>query len=415
MSRIQWPEGTTFRRITLVPEDRACRACGRFMHESDRMARYLRTFGDPVHVVTVACRCPDKGCPGRTERRVSEDLIALAPPHWSISWDLFAWMGHRRYQRHWSCEQISGDLWDRFRMRVSDDVVEDYTEQYELMVAARESDIERMREAYRDTPDVVLTIDGLQPEKGHETLYVVRELNLGRLWFAEPLLSSSQGEINGLFERALEISRRLDKPVRAWMSDKQAAFVAGVEAVFPGVPHRLCQNHFLRDAAKPVLEEDSHAKVQMRRKVRGLRDIERPVLARSRRAKEAASTQVAAAAAAPAAAKSPQAATPAEQPPNSPTEAPLPTQPAGSATNAPAPIETADDVVLAYCAAVRGVLNDDQGGPLHPPGVRMAAALEEIFDSIGRARMEKKGGPVTGPSPSSPPASHLASPRSPRR
>jgi hypothetical protein len=51
-----------------------------------------------------------------------------------------------------------------------------------------------------------------------------------------------------------------------------------------------------------------------------------------------------------------------------------------------------EQTVLDYCAAVRGVLNDDQGGPLHPPGVRMAEALGEIRDSIGRARAEKKGG-----------------------
>ena len=31
-------------------------------------------------------------------------------------------------------------------------------------------------------------------------------------------------------------------------------------------------NHFLRDAAKPVLDADSHAKVRMRKKVRWLRD-----------------------------------------------------------------------------------------------------------------------------------------------
>jgi hypothetical protein len=32
------------------------------------------------------------------------------------------------------------------------------------------------------------------------------------------------------------------------------------------VPHRYCDNHFLRDVAKPVLEADSHAKVRMRKK-----------------------------------------------------------------------------------------------------------------------------------------------------
>ena len=38
-------------------------------------------------------------------------------------------------------------------------------------------------------------------------------------------------------------------------------------------------------------------------------------------------------------------------------------------------VDPAGSVVLDYCAAVRGILNDDQGGPLHPPGLRMAEAL----------------------------------------
>src|SRR3954453_3602638 len=48
-------------------------------------------------------------------------------------------------------------------------------------------------------------------------------------------------------------------------------------------------------------------------------------------------------------------------------------------------------VVLEYCAAVRGILNDDQGGPLHPPGLRMAEALEEVRESIRRNLGAKKG------------------------
>ena len=32
------------------------------------------------------------------------------------------------------------------------------------------------------------------------------------------------------------------------------------------------------------------------------------------------------------------------------------------------------DVVLDYCAAVRGIINDSQGGPLRPPGLRMSHA-----------------------------------------
>jgi hypothetical protein len=37
------------------------------------------------------------------------------------------------------------------------------------------------------------------------------------------------------------------------MSDKQEAFVQAIATEFPDTPHRYCQNHFLRDVAKPVL------------------------------------------------------------------------------------------------------------------------------------------------------------------
>jgi hypothetical protein len=53
-------------------------------------------------------------------------------------------------------------------------------------------------------------------------------------------------------------------------------------------------------------------------------------------------------------------------------------------------------VVLDYCCAVRGILNDDQGGPLHPPGLRMAAALSEVRDSLSRVLALNKPGPAHG-------------------
>jgi len=67
-----------------------------------------------------------------------------------------------------------------------------------------------------------------------------------------------------------------------------------IAAEFPKVPHRYCQNHFLRDLAKPVLDKDSHAKVQMRRKVRGLRDIEKQVLDDRRAAQDSSQASAAA-------------------------------------------------------------------------------------------------------------------------
>ena len=70
---------------------------------------------------------------------------------------------------------------------------------------------------------------------------------------------------------------------------------------------------------------------------------------------------------------------------------------AAETTKAKSPVKSADDpsgdIVLDYCAAVRGILNDDQGGPLDPPGLRTAAVLEEVHDSLQRNLDAKKKGP----------------------
>jgi hypothetical protein len=93
----------------------------------------------------------------------------------------------------------------------------------------------------------------------------------------------------------------------------------------------------------------------MRKKVRGLRGIERSVLEHRQ-----------------------------ESAPEGPPRA---------ADKAEAAIEDdpAGDVVLDYCATVRGILNNDQGGPLHPPGLQMAEALGEVRESIGRNLDARKG------------------------
>jgi hypothetical protein len=249
------------------------------------------------------------------------------------------------------------------------------------MLAARQQDPAEVARAYRRAKGLLLTIDGLQPEKGHETLYVVREISQKRVWFAEALLSSSAAEVQRLLARARAWVEHLGLPVRCWISDKQDAFVTGIAAEFPDVPHRYCSNHFLRDLAKPLLEADSHAKVQMRTKVRGLRAIEREVLAE--RAAVAADAALADAAPADAA--------PADAAPIA--GAPTAGAPTVAEPDVATPAAAASDVVLDYCAAVRGILNDNHGGPLQPPGERMAEALTDVRQSLQRNLEAKKGGP----------------------
>src|SRR5712691_4340576 len=370
--RHRWPEDTRFTRVVLEVEDNVCAVCGAALHICDHRRHRIFTLQGPVEVVCKLAHCADRQCAAHAKTRSPYAETILTQPWWLIGWDVFCWMGHRRFARHWSVPQIRSELADTYQIPLSADAIEDAVRRYQTMLAARQQAPQVVAAAYQNVETLVLSIDGLQPEKGHETLYVVRELNAKRIWFAEALLSSSADEVRRLLSQARAWATQLGLPVHLWLSDKQDAFVTGIAAEFPGVPHRYCVNHFLRDLAKPMLEVDSHAKVKMRRTVRGLRTIEREVLQQRRPSPATAPAVV------------PAATTPVTHVPAY--------QAAEDLAAATAPPADASEVVLDYCSAVRGILNDDQGGPLQPPGLRMAEALGDVRASLQRNLDANRGG-----------------------
>jgi hypothetical protein len=367
-----WSEDTRFTRVVLEVEDKVCAVCGGTLHICDHRRHRIFTLQGPVEVVCKLAHCSDLQCPARVKTRSPYAATTLTLPWWLIGWDVFCWIGHRRFARHWSVPQIRGELADTSQIPLSADAIEDALQRYQTMRAARQQAPQVMAAAYRNVEALVLSIDGLQPEKGHETLYVVRELNAKRLWFAEALLSSSADEVRRLVSQARAWATQLGLPVHLWLSDKQDAFVTGIAAEFPGVPHRYCVKHFMRDLAKPMLETDSHAKVKMRSKVRGLRAIAREVLQQR---------------------QFPVAEAPIVAPVPVPPVPPPPTNSlAKDVPVAMAPLTDAGEVVLDYCSAVRGILNDAQGGPLPPPSLRMAEALGDVRASLQRNLDAHRGG-----------------------
>jgi hypothetical protein len=399
--RFRWPKDTPFQRLQLDVEQSSCTTCGRQLHICCHRRHRLFTLRGPLELLCRQAHCSDPACPARCRTLSPTAELRIALPRWLIGWDVLCWMGQRRFARHWSIPQIQAELHDSYHIPLSPDAIAVYLRRYQTMVAARQQDPVEFLKAYEAIDSLVLSIDGLQPEKGHESLYAVRELMAQRIWFAEALLSSNETEVRRLLLRARDLAQQLGKPIRLWLSDKQDAFVKGIAAEFAGVPHRYCVNHFLRDLAKPTLDADSHAKVQMRHKVRGLRNIEQGILKeRNRSCMERLTKQYLTAkdpAASPAASQS--------RGNGEGTSRQAARTGNGTAVGQPkvmpgAEAKTADErrcqVVLDYCAAVRGILNDDQGGPLSPPGIRMTEALQEVRASLGRNLALQLPGPAHG-------------------
>lgn len=356
MSRLEVDE-SRIREVVLVREDRTCPECRARMRIRCRRTRNIHTLEGPVRLTVKLVQCRNEACNSRTTFPPEREA-EYALPRWGIGWDVFCWIGQRRFSRDWSVPQIRHELADSYDIPLSEDAIEDHIASYENMVAARHQDLSEMERAYHGRNDIVLTIDGLQPEKGHETLYVVREVTGNRVWFAEPLLSGATDEVRKLFARAKQLAEKLKLNVVLWISDKQDAFLKCVADEFPGVPHRYCENHFFRDLAKPVLDMDSTAKKRMRGKIRGLRAIEREVLGAQQ------------AHAGPGALSS------------------------NGRDNTSSLAGESGHVVLDYCSVVRGILNDNHGGPYHPPGLRMLEALADVQQSLDRVTSSGKVGPA---------------------
>jgi hypothetical protein len=84
---------------------------------------------------------------------------------------------------------------------------------------------------------IVLAIDGVQPEKSHETLYILRDVWSGRGLVAQTLLSSATAELEKLIEEVLELGR----PIVGVISDQQASMCLAVQHTLLMVPHQICQ------------------------------------------------------------------------------------------------------------------------------------------------------------------------------
>ena len=121
---------------------------------------------------------------------------------------------------------------------------------------------------------VILAIDGMQPDVGHEVLWVIRECLTGEILLARTLLSARSEDLAVLLR---EVKEALVVPIAGVVSDGQQSIRKAVEIALPGGAHGRCHFHYLREAAKPIYAADRPAKKELKQQVRGVRAIERSV------------------------------------------------------------------------------------------------------------------------------------------
>lgn len=99
----------------------------------------------------------------------------------------------------------------------------------------------------------IIHLDGTN-EGGMYNHFIVREGIRGNVLYAEKIFSESEVAIKPILKK---VKRFFGVP-NAIISDMSAPIGNAVEAVFKGVPHRLCHYHFLKAVGKSLLETENY-------------------------------------------------------------------------------------------------------------------------------------------------------------
>jgi hypothetical protein len=290
--------------------------------------RTITTLDDVVHLTLQIRRCLNQACPQfrRPYRPEAEGRLAL-PKH-EFGLDVIACVGTLRYAQHRSLPEIHEHLRHR-GVAVAPRTVTHLLERYDELLTLSLTDTARLQRITQAQGRVILALDGLQPDVGHEVLWVLRDCLSGEVLLARSVLSATQPDLAVLLRT---VQQTVPVPIVGIVSDGQLSIRGAVAEVFPDVPHPLCHFHYLREAAKPIYDADRHAKKALKKRVRGVRPMERRLEGRS---------------------------------------------------------DPEAEVVRGYCAAVRSALTDAGRPPLEASGLKLHDRLTAITASL--ERVEKRG------------------------
>src|SRR5262245_17009113 len=259
--------------LELPAHARACPACAGPLWSAAMAQRTVVTLEGLLRLRLQIRSCRNPACPRHRVCLRPEQEGRFALPQHEFGLDVIALVGRLRHAEHRSVPEIHAEL-ARRGVPICLRSVSNLLDRYDELLALSCSDAARLRRITKEAGRVILAIDGLQPDVGHEVLWVLRDVLSGEVLLARSLLSSTQGDLAELIG---EVKAALSVPIVGVVSDGQDSIRKAVQGALDGVPHQLCQFHYLREAAKPVYEADRHAKVQLKKEVRGIRPIERKV------------------------------------------------------------------------------------------------------------------------------------------
>ncbi|OGV97534.1 hypothetical protein A2W24_04135 [Microgenomates group bacterium RBG_16_45_19] len=227
--------------------------------------KYLSTLAGRFHVFSQGYRCANSDCPEPEAIYRSTEAETLSVPGCSYGIEVIVEVGYQRFWLQRTIQEIHGLL--KERVLISERQILNLLAHFLALVrAGQPAKVAQLRAHWQKLGGLVLSIDGMQPEKGTPALYVVREVQVDVTLMAEILETADH---QTLATHLLEPIKAWGLPVKGIISDAQESIRLAVAQVWPDQPHQNCQFHCLKEAGRPAFEADRALKTRLKKKLRG--------------------------------------------------------------------------------------------------------------------------------------------------
>lgn len=351
-----------YQPIKLGPEITQCPKCGRrlrFAYRSDRHVAFLTNRQEILYDVK---RCPHPACEGPDNRHVPQGACAGVLKKYEFGLDVIAFIGQERLKKHATFPDLGATLRQVYGVPISDRRVQDLFDVYMALISTDITEDPARLAQLQAQGKIILGIDAAQPDMEAESLWVFRDTLSEEILLA---FSSASADAS-LLPPYLRKIKALGVPIAGVISDGQKIIFSAVREVFPGVPHQLCQLHFLKDFAHSVSAADQSLKVELGKNLRELSAFERVTAEKPSRALKNGEI------------KAPKSVTLAEETPRPPT--------AGRARTRVRlqPPKTSEEGTLVrnVCEILRAILKNHGRYPLETPGLETRDMLQKLHDAL---------------------------------
>src|SRR3954466_10283280 len=160
------------RERVLRPARQLCPGCGGHMRLRYENRRTLGLLTGAGRLRLQIRRCEREGCARYHVAYRPEAEGAVALPQHEFGLDVIALVGLLRHREHRSVPEIHAVLRGR-GLAIAERSVTNLLDRYDELLATALTSVRRLRRMLKGQGGVILALDGLQPDVGHEVLWVV--------------------------------------------------------------------------------------------------------------------------------------------------------------------------------------------------------------------------------------------------